>query len=1286
MRKIAFILCFLGVVLPTVAQKQGFLTAAGKDFYFTVLPHWLWTTYASQNNKLIISVNATEEADVTIESQYGYTHQEHIAANTSKDIDLIADLQPILSDVKGDIECLTGLHVICTAPCYVNAWVVSSEGSAASMILPKHLLGTQYMLHGIPGCYGSSWIQEGAAYSMCSIVGTTDNTHVSITPRVSMHVYRGIQNYPYSSETHQILANETSNYTLSENEVLLFKPFSTLYDISGTLVEADSAIAVFQGNELTRYPTQEEATTKDYVWEQARPTASFGKEFIVASSAQVAENYFYITAIEDGTEVEFHTSDIIYKRRTLQRGESVIGGENISGQRGVFVFEYVKANKPVVCNLYTTSSALNNGIGDPSMVEIIPVDNMASEARWSLTANANHSLNTPYTASLIVITEDGNEGNVTYNGQALNSYYAQNGGQYDRGFGYVGYEFTVPSSSNGWLEASTSGFSAYVLLTGKRSEAAAFNVSLPYNPPPELCPDGQLIYHQNSIGSYSVFNKTLSSFCAGSNLSFSALVSFMPYETVRLALIDPTSDKELRHYEWQFGEDDSETISYNGRKWYKVGLNYTVPEGKSDVTFRIENGYNAFIDSFEVRLCTPPLTIIAPDTVCVDTKNIFIADFENDGSMAEPLQYQWYFSADSLTWTPLNDGNAQELKLKAKPRHTGWYKVVVSSVGNSDSPKCRAESEPHHLYVIEDCPPILCPDGILLFREDFGGNDPADPRVGQTPVPGMTYQQLLEDRFGVMRSGRYLLTKSGYCNGDTTQANLPQNRGSQWHLQDDHTYPGDKTRGYLLEIDGKGDNAAFYSTTIDGLCAGSDLSFVAYVANVMTWGQYVGSPGRYAYPRLLFRLTDPTTNAELGVYDTGEIPFDSTFMGDYKCWQYSSEWHQVGMNFTVPEGLSSVKLTIYNNSRGSIGNDFAIDDIEVRLCMEPISISSANPACRKKSHTFYGAYENWGTLESPEFMWTYSSDSLTWTELQRGTNRNYSIPTVHRSHEGWYKVTVANAGNLDMINCRSESEPFKLETKYCNTAVDQFIDTTACDTLLEYDLHWRGHPWPEVGTIIDTIQDFEDDDSVYVHLTLQTKICCPNIQTFRIDSAICDTLLPFMWFFKDTMLLFDMPAAKEIEYQHSRWKNCIGEIATLALDTFHCERLYPIIVNKYNWQLLLDNVALRRFFPERKYLAYQWYKNGEPIVGANDDDYSETNELNGIFQLRIMLDEPVDNHDEYIWSNILVIGDVEEPQPIHVQIYDSHGFLMHGENLPRGIYLYRYEQGNHVWAEKRLIP
>ena len=190
---------------------------------------------------------------------------------------------------------------------------------------------------------------------------------------------------------------------------------------------------------------------------------------------------------------------------------------------------------------------------------------------------------------------------------------------------------------------------------------------------------------------------------------------------------------------------------------------------------------------------------------------------------------------------------------------------------------------------------------------------------------------------------------------------------------------------------------------------------------------------------------------------------------------------------------------------------------------------------------------------------------------------------------------------------------------------------------------------------------------------MHDKQCCPEIQTIYMDSAVCDTLLPFLWMYRDTMLLFETIGVQEFIRPHAKWINCDGTNYVLRLDTFHCERLYPIIVNKYNWQLVCNNVALRRFFPDNKALAFQWYKNGEPIPGANEDDYAEQNELNGIFQLQIRLDAPVDNDDEYIWSNILEIGEVQAPEPIVKKVY-------HWWSLT----IIRYQQGDRVWYEKKF--
>ena len=1158
MKRFINIVFGLLLMLPIAAQNSNLIqTAAGKDFYFTLLNHWEWSTFqpgVADNRHVSIFICAVEDADITFSTPLAsgggapprYTWHMDAGWNTHS------------SFAYPDELVLQGVSIHSTGDIYVDIAVYSGSSSEQSVILPKHLLGKSYMLQGIPG---TTINKDGIpnpipTYSQFTVVGTENGTSVSVSPRVNM-VCR-------SRGDSLIHAGQLYQTSIQENEVLLFQPENYNHDISGTVVESDKAVAVFQGNNVTNYPS---GIVTDYVWEQARPTDAWGKEFIVAGTGQLMEKGFAITALEDNTQVEFYIYSMRYKSVTLNRGETVWGGENISGSGGLGA-EYIRASQPVCCYMYTLSHSLNDGKGNPSMAEILPVDHMATEAHWGLIGGDNSS----FTNTLLVTTRVGNEDYVQFNGRTLSEYATQSGVETYSIYGYTTYE--IPHTMQGSLTTTGDGFSAYVMRVSNRgSGAASFNVSLPNPVPEDPCLDGKLLYRETSAGYWSVYTKELSSFCPGSRVSVTALVSYKMYENIILRAEDANSESYLAQYEKYLGPDTEEqTQEYAGKKWYKIGMSFVVPDGTSDLKFLIENCYNASIDSFEVRLCTPPVEIIAPDSVCIDTKNILRAEFENDSTFSEPHVYQWYFSSDSVNWEAVNEGNSRELKLKAKPKHSGWYKVYVADEEKINDPNCRAESEPFKLYVIEDCPPILCPEGVLLKHEDLDGT------------------------------------------------------------------------------------ATSYSTAIDGLCENMDLSLI------------INLPSGHAPCRLMLRLTDSETGSELLAYDTGDVPADSL---------------QVGTSFTTPAGVSGFQWTISNN--GGSGA-LPIENSEIRLCMEPVRVTGSSPACRKKPHTLHAIYENYGTLESPEFRWEFSPDSMVWTELQTGASKIYTIPVVHRSHEGWYRVTVADVGNMEQPNCRETSEPFKLATQYCNIAVDQYMDTTACDTLLYYDLIWRGHVWPDAGTVVDTLRDIDIDDSVYVHKTLQTKVCCPDIRTFRVDSAVCDTLLPFLWFYQDTMLLFGDIGEQEVEYPHWRWENCIGEVHTLALDTFHCERLYPIIVNKYNWQLLLDYVAFRRIFPDMHPLEFQWFKDSVAIEGANADDYSEENELHGYYQLRIKLDRTVDNHDEYIWSNILDILPTSGFAPIIKRIYNSQGIPVSEEKTGSGVYLIHYQQGDRIWTEKKILP
>ena len=652
----------------------------------------------------------------------------------------------------------------------------------------------------------------------------------------------------------------------------------------------------------------------------------------------------------------------------------------------------------------------------------------------------------------------------------------------------------------------------------------------------------------------------------------------------------------------------------------------------------------------------------------------------------------------------------------------------------------------------------LFTDGTLLFREDFGGNDPNDPEVisdanaARAAVLGMSsgYIPCLSRTSG-MSSGKFLVTKQGYQNG------------IQWHIMDDHTYPNDKTKGYLLQIDGRGDNAPFYTTTIEGLCPGSRLTFSAYVANVMTWGHYMNPNRDDIYPRMKFVLTDPSSEAELATYDTGDIPFDSAFIEDNSSWQYSAHWRLIGMNFTVPDNISRVKLTIFNNVpiNGS-GNDFVLDDIEIHLCAPPVTIEGEAEVCENTATTLTANFTNDGTFAEPlAYKWWHSADSVTWTEITDFNGGILTFNAVQKNDSGWYKVAVSGDGNIESVNCRAVSDPFLLSVNECEPpepptppvppcpeVLTVTADTTVCDTLMPFT--WRGMvfeeagekrwmeksprdcdsiehiytlstihcekpepptppvpPCPEVVTeradtvVCDTLMPYRWRDTLFTEpttysilyqnargcdslirvLTLGTQVCCPNVVTITADTTVCDTLMPFTWTIGGQTFVFEQAETQEREMPHPKWTECTGTNYVLRLDTFHCEKLWQIIVNKYNWQLLLDNVSLSRFFPQSSARTYQWYKNEAPIPGANGDDYSEQNELCGRFQLRVEMDD-----GQTIWSNLLEIGKPQVEEPVRVRIYDSHGVPVQENQVSHGVYLYRYEQGDRKWTEKRLIP
>jgi hypothetical protein len=326
--------------------------------------------------------------------------------------------------------------------------------------------------------------------------------------------------------------------------------------------------------------------------------------------------------------------------------------------------------------------------------------------------------------------------------------------------------------------------------------------------------------------------------------------------------------------------------------------------------------------------------------------------------------------------------------------------------------------------------------GTLLYREDYGGNDPTDPDKKPTGIPQV---QQYTYTTGNLIAGTYAINKKSVLFSGWTG----------WYSDiDDHTYPGDATRGYLIGFDANQNPGQFYECKIDNLCSGSELYISAWITSLHN---QLTEPDK---ANMIFVIEDTVNKTVLARYYTSNIP------------DGNPDWKRYGFNFTIPDNITSIKLRIINNGTGTTGNDFVMDDIEIRFCAPQVTLqqpTSLEPAaCINSSFSFAGEYTDDGTFTSGGgklvYRWernitTDPNDASAWLPIpntQDSANSNsissvYSINSVTAADTGYYRMVVANPSNIDNYYCRAMSDIVDLQIISSSSLYLTVKDTTACE-------------------------------------------------------------------------------------------------------------------------------------------------------------------------------------------------------------------------------------------------
>lgn len=201
--------------------------------------------------------------------------------------------------------------------------------------------------------------------------------------------------------------------------------------------------------------------------------------------------------------------------------------------------------------------------------------------------------------------------------------------------------------------------------------------------------------------------------------------------------------------------------------------------------------------------------------------------------------------------------------------------------------------------------------------------------------------------------GEYGIYKTANINGisgDGTPASGTD--GYMWYSDKelhDRTYAltGESQSGSFLYIDASDESRTIASAEFTAsLCTGQQMAFSACIADMT---------GQTVKPQIMFRLFGLEKDEYGNIKDKKLLhSFSSGDFGTNRLSSQEAKWYQVYGKITIQqeaqvEKYSDFRIEIDNYSEGTVGADYAVDDIRIYLKPAKVEIYQDRPACGETS-------------------------------------------------------------------------------------------------------------------------------------------------------------------------------------------------------------------------------------------------------------------------------------------------------------------------------------------------
>jgi hypothetical protein len=275
-----------------------------------------------------------------------------------------------------------------------------SYSNDASLVLPEHGMGTEYIVASRPTFY----VEQGggianptyASPGFFAVVATRPDTEVVIHFAGRTQFGSGVPAYvPGDTATFVLQAGEVlqvasalmaqclgTEYTgdcgMAEDCTYCRVPAE--YDLTGTRIRSSAPVAVFGGHNCTFIPFDTWAC--DHLEEQLLPVTAWGTEYVVSytvpqNPANPEPNVIRILSAVDDNEIRFHPPQAHGASQVLHAGQwtELESGSDfiVQGDGPLLVVQHTVGENYAAPGLNQMPGELPTGRGDPAMGQVPPV-------------------------------------------------------------------------------------------------------------------------------------------------------------------------------------------------------------------------------------------------------------------------------------------------------------------------------------------------------------------------------------------------------------------------------------------------------------------------------------------------------------------------------------------------------------------------------------------------------------------------------------------------------------------------------------------------------------------------------------------------------------------------------------------------------------------------------------------------------------------------------------------------------------------------------------------------